>query len=132
MLAFACPVCERLVSFESTSCLHCGAELGFDWSRRTIGAVDSATPEPSLRCANAQIAACNWLVHADGELCASCLLTRTRPSDGDADGLAALASAEGAKRRLLFELADLGAIDLKGLTRPVQAWTALTRHERLL
>lgn len=108
MLAFACPVCERLVSFENTTCLHCGAELGFDWSRRTMGAVDSPTSAPGLRCANAQLAACNWLVHADGELCASCLLTRTRPNDSDADGLAAFASAEGAKRRLVFELADLG------------------------
>jgi predicted ATPase len=35
--------------------------------------------------------------------------------------------AESTRRLLggLFELADLGAIDLKGLTRPVQAWTAL-------
>ena len=35
--------------------------------------------------------------------------------------------AESTRRLLggLFELADLGAKDLKGLTRPVQAWTAL-------
>ena len=35
--------------------------------------------------------------------------------------------AESTRRLLggLFELADLGAIDLKGLTRPAQAWTAL-------
>ena len=116
MLAFACPVCERLVSFENTACLHCGAELGFDWSRRTMGTVGASGSEPGRRCANAQLAACNWLVDSDGELCASCLLTRTRPNDADADGLAAFAAAEGAKRRLLFELADLG-LPIAGRTR---------------
>jgi hypothetical protein len=108
MLAFACPVCGRLVSFENTTCLHCRAELGFDWSGQTMRAVGSPGSEPTRRCANAQLAACNWLVQQDGELCASCLLTRTRPNDTDADGLSAFAAAEGTKRRLLFELADLG------------------------
>jgi len=39
----------------------------------------------------------------------------------------AVVIAESTRRLLggLFELADLGAIHLKGLTRPVQAWTAL-------
>jgi hypothetical protein len=40
-------------------------------------------------------------------MCASCALTRTRPRDSDEDGLAGFAEAEAAKRRLLFELADM-------------------------
>lgn len=109
MLAFACPVCERLVTFESTSCLNCGSELGFDPSRRAMTSVGASGSENhSHRCANARLAACNWLVGREGELCASCVLTRTRPNDADTSGLGGFAAAEAAKRRLLFELADLG------------------------
>jgi hypothetical protein len=54
------------------------------------------------------IAACNWLVDDAQPLCRSCRLTRTRPNDGDAAGLAALAQAEAAKRRLVFQLLELG------------------------
>ena len=61
-------------------------------------------------CANAELAGCNWLLAADDEhsLCRSCRLTRTRPNDADGPGLAAFRRAEQAKRRLLFELLDLG------------------------
>jgi hypothetical protein len=107
MLNFACPVCARLVTFESSRCLSCGSELGYEPSRRTIAVVSDAAGAPALRCANAGLAACNWLVNREGELCASCTLTRTRPNDADADGLGGFATAEAAKRRLLFELTDL-------------------------
>jgi hypothetical protein len=118
MLAFACPVCERLLTFESTSCLHCASQLGFDSRRRAMIAVGrSGSQDPSHRCANARLAACNWLVDVAGQLCASCVLTRTRPNDADTRGLGGFAAAEAAKRRLLFELADLGL--------PLEGW-----HER--
>ncbi len=118
MLAFACPVCERLVTFESTRCLHCGSALGFDSSRRAMASLEAGgSQNASYRCANAQLAACNWLVEREGELCASCVLTRTRPNDADSRGLAGFAAAEGAKRWLLFELVDLGL--------PIVGW-----HER--
>jgi hypothetical protein len=50
------------------------------------------------------------LVGAGGSdaLCASCQLTRTRPADGDAEGLTELVQSEMAKRRLIFQLAELG------------------------
>jgi len=66
--------------------------------------------EPGRRCVNASLAGCNWLLAPDDPeaLCRSCRLTRTRPRDGDTAGLRAFARAEGAKRRLLFELFDLG------------------------
>jgi hypothetical protein len=67
----------------------------------------SEGPRRLYRCANAQLAACNWLVNDAGELCSSCSLTRTRPHESDSDGLGGFAAAEAAKRRLLFELADL-------------------------
>ena len=41
-------------------------------------------------------------------LCRSCELTRTRPNDADAVGLAEFARAEAAKRRVIFQLLDLG------------------------
>jgi hypothetical protein len=42
------------------------------------------------------------------ELCRSCALTRTRPNDADPIGLAEFARAEAAKRRVIFQLLDLG------------------------
>jgi hypothetical protein len=107
--AFACPVCERLVTFESTQCLHCGTTLGYDPEARSVVALAEDPPAAALlRCANARVAACNWLVELEGSLCRSCALTRTRPDERDADGLRGFADAEAAKRRLLFELAELG------------------------
>jgi hypothetical protein len=103
MRAYACPTCSQLVFFENTACLNCGTELGFRWAARELGALDG-----DARCANLETAACNWLPERPGELCFSCRLTRTRPADADEQGLAALRRAEAAKRRLLFELGELG------------------------
>jgi hypothetical protein len=108
MLAFACPVCARLVTFESVRCLNCSSELGFEPEARAMVALAAGDhPASWQRCANAQLAACNWVVRGRGELCASCVLTRTRPHDGDRAALGGFAAAEAAKRRLLFELLDL-------------------------
>jgi hypothetical protein len=68
------------------------------------------------RCLNQDLAGCNWLVpQAErGNLCLSCGLTRTRPNDadlaGDRDVSAAFIAAEGAKRRLVFQLLELGLL----------------------
>jgi len=102
--AFPCPVCRRLVTFESDVCLHCGTQLAFAWPERDVVPVDVA----AHRCANREIANCNWLAPEEGLLCASCVLTRTRPADEDEAGMAGFAKAEAAKRRLLFELGELG------------------------
>ena len=51
---------------------------------------------------------CNWMVGAKGRLCRSCELTRTRPGDSDVIGMAELADAENAKRRVIMQLLDLG------------------------
>jgi hypothetical protein len=96
------------VFFENTECLHCGLELGFAPEQLNIVAVErGAGPR---RCANQVLAACNWLINPDAAdaLCVSCRLTRTRPEDSDAEAARAFADTEAAKRRLVFELLDLG------------------------
>jgi hypothetical protein len=118
MRTFACKNCGQLVFFENTSCLHCGAALGFERGERELltlrsaangEALDRLDGEPGsfFRCANAGIAGCNWLVAETGELCASCRLTRTRPADDGPGDIAELGRAEAAKRWLLFELGEL-------------------------
>jgi hypothetical protein len=107
--AFSCPVCGRLVIFESERCLACGHELGFDWGSRQIVALHARS-----RCAGHELAGCNALVASDGDWCTSCALTRTRPADADSAGLQGFERAEAAKRRLVFELLELGL--------PVAGW----------
>jgi hypothetical protein len=122
MRDFVCPNCGQHLTFENSVCLSCGSAIGFspgDVAMMVIasgrdsehgGAVDSAEYE---LCANLHVAECNWLVRVDpasagqGELCASCRLTRTRPNDSDTKALAAFAVAEKAKRRLIAELFEL-------------------------
>jgi hypothetical protein len=108
MRDFACPHCGQRLAFENSRCLACGSEIGIDLSAMDFQLVGEDAE--FRRCANQRIAACNWLVPIDGTatLCRSCRLTRTRPSDDDAVGLPEFADAEGAKRRLVFELTDLG------------------------
>jgi len=89
--------------------MNCGTAVGYDPGTRQLVPVP---PDGSLvPCANAGIAGCNWLVAAaagHGARCPCCLLTRTRPSDADGAGLVAFARAEAAKRRLHYQLVDLG------------------------
>jgi hypothetical protein len=92
-----------LVFFENSACLRCRSALAFDWDAREL-----RTRPEAPRCANFTVIGCNGLAHADGELCYACAFTRTRPNDADTHGLAQWAAAEGAKRRLLFELGELG------------------------
>ena len=110
MRAFCCPTCGQLVPFEAVSCLNCGTALGFAPDTGEIAAADGRA-----RCANQFLAGCNWLLalgEADGRLCLSCRLTRTRPHDADLASDAKLAEAfheaEAAKRRLVFQFLELG------------------------
>ncbi|HEY2834647.1 MAG TPA: putative zinc-binding metallopeptidase [Sporichthyaceae bacterium] len=103
MRAFTCPSCGALLFFENSRCLACGTQVGFE--RRTA---DFVCVPPGLRCANAEIAACNWTAPGPDPLCDCCQLTRTRPNDADEAGMAAFVLAQGASRRLLYQLDDLG------------------------
>jgi len=99
------------VFFENTRCLACDSVLRFDaWVLELIVAGPRSA---GLDCADRELAACNWRADAAGALCRSCQLTRTRPNDADAVGLAAFAVAERAKRRALVQLIELGIPDLE-------------------
>ncbi len=121
MRSFTCQRCGQLVFFDNSACLRCGAPLGVVPERRDLATLEpkdggrytaSAGPPGVLyrRCAAEVTAACNWLVPDDGgdSLCRSCGLTRTRPADADPEGLAAMRAAEDAKRRLVFQIDELG------------------------
>jgi hypothetical protein len=108
---FHCPSCGQHLTFENSRCLSCGNELGFDLEARKFVALSADVVDVTpVRCANFTLAGCNWLLPRDRQrgLCASCVLTRTRPADDDADALPAFAMAETAKRRLVLELSELG------------------------
>jgi hypothetical protein len=106
---FHCPRCGQIVFFEDFACGRCGLGLGFSVGRRSMVALDQTV----ARCGNQDTAGCNWLVPyaSAGALCLSCQLTRTRPNDadlmGDAGVAAAFSAAEGAKRRVVFQLLEL-------------------------
>jgi hypothetical protein len=103
MRSWTCGVCGQLVFFENSACLRCKSALAFDWDDREL-----LTRPGRPRCANAAAIACNGLVDVDGELCYACAFTRTRPNDADTDAIGQWAAAERAKRRLLFEVGELG------------------------
>src|ERR1700760_1862965 len=108
MRSFACGHCGHLVFFENSLCLHCGTALGFVPERLELAALEGAAAEALQRCGNAELIGCNWMVQDADRLCRSCELTRTRPGDSDVIGMAELAAAEGAKRRVIMQLLDLG------------------------
>jgi len=135
--AFHCGHCGQLVFFENSLCLRCSTPLGFvPGALNVLALTEAAVADGALRrCANATLAGCNWMLEAGdpGPLCRSCRLTRTRPGDGDADGLEAFAKAEAAKRRLLFGLLNLGlTVDQGGLAfdlLPSGADPVITGHD---
>ncbi len=59
-------------------------------------------------CRNLPLSGCTWLTQVEDGQCFSCSLTRTRPNDEDARGIANFPAAERAKRHLVFELDRLG------------------------
>ncbi|HEY3725558.1 MAG TPA: putative zinc-binding metallopeptidase [Solirubrobacteraceae bacterium] len=108
MRSFACGHCGHLVFFENTVCLNCSTPLGFDPEALELIALEGEPAARLHRCANLELAACNWMTQLEGTLCRSCVLTRTRPNDADATGLAEFARAETAKRRAVMQLLELG------------------------
>jgi hypothetical protein len=107
MLSFACGHCGHLVFFENFVCLNCGTPQGFVPERLELVALEGENAALH-RCINDQQVNCNWMVPTVDTLCRSCELTRTRPNDADATGMAEWADAEAAKRRVVFQLLELG------------------------
>jgi hypothetical protein len=61
--SFACDTCGLLVFFENTVCLRCRSDLGFEPRRRELVTLSAG----AARCANLELAGCNWLADATGE-----------------------------------------------------------------
>lgn len=123
MKSFRC-TCGQPLFFLNRTCLPCQAQIGFDPDRRTLQPVrpvrkdawtlarDPRRPRPQFRfCANRErAAACNWLVPAaqPDPLCRSCRLTRTIPILDRPRNPERLRRLENAKRRVLFDVLELG------------------------
>ena len=105
MRAFVCEVCGAELFFENSVCVSCGSAVGYSREQGRLVAVTDDQPI----CANLNLCGCNWIADPSSALglCFSCRLTRTRPADADAVGLAQYWVAEAAKRRLIFGLDEL-------------------------
>ncbi|NND53500.1 MAG: hypothetical protein HKN56_00830 [Gammaproteobacteria bacterium] len=105
MKAFYCDCGQRLF-FDSSSCLSCGAAVGFDPHQLNIVPV-----QPDYwSCENQRIhKVCNWLVPKDSgqQFCLSCGLNEVIPKLDNPGNLTLWARLEGAKRRLLYNLLSL-------------------------
>jgi len=121
--AFSCPTCGRLVFFENSECLHCGTALAFEPADRELEALNGRP-----RCVNAEIARCNWLAPAPGRLCPSCERTRTRPADGDANGLEQFATPSAGRVRVRSQLGH--SRPAAGASQLQRAISALTQRGR--
>ncbi|WP_028643883.1 zinc-binding metallopeptidase family protein [Nocardioides sp. URHA0020] len=114
MKAYRCRVCDNTLYFENSVCVSCGTALGFSRSERAIVPVDpqgryvDASGLVWWICRNLNLSGCTWLATVTGGQCAACDLTRTRPADGDVEGLEQFRLAEQAKRHLVAELDTLG------------------------
>jgi hypothetical protein len=114
MRAFRCRVCDTPVFFENSVCTACGTSLGYSREQHEIVPLDEQGRHVDDAgsvwhvCRNLGLSGCTWLARSEGGQCSSCDLTRTRPADTDAVGLAQLVAAERAKRHLLVGLDALG------------------------
>jgi hypothetical protein len=111
---FRCRVCNNPLHFENSMCVSCGTALGYSRAERAIVPVDEQGRYVDAEglvwhvCRNLDLSGCTWLAPLEGGQCFACDLTRTRPNDADAEGLAKFPAAERAKRHLVAELDTLG------------------------
>ena len=123
MKNFHCGRCSSQIFFESTTCLHCGAMLGYlpeqcvmagfepaetvgQW--HLLGGEDSG--KRYKQCANyASHGVCNGVLDADDaqELCRCCRLTQIIPSLSSEQNVAYWRKLETAKRALLYSLQSM-------------------------
>jgi hypothetical protein len=117
MRIFDCAACGQLVYFENTSCTRCGHQLGFlpDAMRLVTGTTEGdrlrgVDGAEWRHCANAEEAACNWLIPPEraGAFCDACALNRTIPNLSAAENRVLWREIEAAKRRLVYALMRLG------------------------
>lgn len=114
MKKYRCRVCDNPLYFENSVCVSCGTAVGYSRGERALVPVDTAGVYVDAQgwvwhvCRNLNLSGCAWLAPLEGGQCFSCDLTRTRPADADAAGLANFVPAERAKRHLIAELDGLG------------------------
>ena len=134
-------VCGNVLFFDNSTCLQCGAEVGYDVQVDQMVVLDGQTP--FQRCENGlTYGICNWTVPAGGPetLCASCQLNRTIPDLTVPANVDAWHKLEIAKRRILYTVARLGLSPvsknqdaINGLAfdflRPISGGSVLTGHE---
>lgn len=114
MKSYRCRRCANTLYFENSVCVSCGTGLGYSRDEREIVPVDAAGRHVDAAgrvwhvCRNLPLSGCTWLAPFESGQCAACDLTRVRPADDDATGLAAFPVAERAKRHLVAELDALG------------------------
>ncbi|RLV47925.1 hypothetical protein D9V37_17600 [Nocardioides mangrovicus] len=114
MKSFSCRVCGNALYFENSVCVSCGTSLGFSREEKAIVPVDDQGQYVDAAglvwhvCRNLNLSGCTWLAPLEGGQCFACDLTRTRPNDEDAKGIAQFHEAEVAKRHLVVELDVLG------------------------
>jgi hypothetical protein len=147
---FICSTCQHELDFESMSCPNCDSSVGYVSDRRDVVVIVADGPArysvdgdsaAQWRCLNASWG-CNWMLPADGGdvWCLSCRLTRGRPDEADPAAVVAWSAAEAAKRRLVFQLGELGLpIEPRSPTTPrglafdlvhVPGASAVTGHDR--
>lgn len=113
MKAFSCRVCASALFFENSVCMSCQTPQAYARTERAIVPVDETGKYMDAGgldwwvCSNLHLSGCTWLTEREGGQCFACSLTRTRPNDDDAAGLAGFVSAERAKRHVIVELDDL-------------------------
>lgn len=120
MKKFHCTKCGNRIHFDNSSCLKCGAALGFDpFSLQPLALEPAATggyrtigrERKQVRyCENALHGVCNWLIpeHAGSTFCQACTLNRTIPNLAEPGQLDAWRELEKAKRRLTYALLRFG------------------------
>lgn len=119
MKLFSCRNCGQLLHFENSTCLNCGAPLGFRPDTLELGTLvqgaDGTFAEVGhsdgswVFCANADSGGCNWLVPAGGDAyCPACGVNRTIPDLDIAGNAERWRAIEVAKRRLIYALLRFG------------------------
>lgn len=114
MKAYRCRACGNPLYFENSVCVSCGTSLGYSRGEREIVPVDASGVYVDADgwiwhvCRNLNLSGCTWLAPLAGGQCFSCDLTRIRPADSDAAGIANFPVAERAKRHLITDLDALG------------------------
>ncbi|MCF8075603.1 MAG: putative zinc-binding peptidase [Desulfotignum sp.] len=122
MKLFTCDCCGNLLYFENTTCVRCGAQLGFLTDAMHLSVIsvpddhdcnrlsDPGRLSVFRKCANyTEYNVCNWMVPAESEesLCVACRLNRTIPNLETEDNLTLWHRLEIEKRRLVFSLLRL-------------------------